>query len=110
MLETRCREIVRHLVELSLLEKFWDPELHPRVPGGTSKGGEFTFKNMGTTKPGDITRLSGLATTLLKPTGPVMGSETEPKYDPTVATSVTATKLSSNPRCSTLVVTSGTRL
>jgi hypothetical protein len=95
--EARYRQIIHSLVELRLVEKFWDPELHPRVPGGTSKGGEFTFKNMGTTKPGDITRLSGLAATLLKPTGPIMGSETEPKYDPTVATSVTGHEVKLDP-------------
>jgi hypothetical protein len=47
--EARYRHIVHTLVELKLAEKSWDPELHPRVPGGTSKGGEFTFKGHGTT-------------------------------------------------------------
>jgi hypothetical protein len=50
--ETRYKEIISKLVELKLLEKFWDPELHPRVPGGTTKGGEFTFKGKGTTDVG----------------------------------------------------------
>ena len=43
------KTIIYSLVELRLAEKFWDPELHPRVPGGTSKGGEFTFRGTGTT-------------------------------------------------------------
>jgi hypothetical protein len=58
------------LVDLRLAERFWDPELHPRVNAGTSKGGEFTFKGTGTTDVADS----------------VMGGTEEP-YDPTVAIS-----------------------
>jgi hypothetical protein len=78
----------------SLDEKFWDPELHPRVPEGTSKGGEFTFKRIGTTGPSDFTKLSG---DLLKPAGPVLGSP-EPKPDPTVATSVSGRTVLLDPK------------
>jgi hypothetical protein len=39
--EARYRQIIHSLVEL---RKSWDPELHPRVPRGISKGGQFSRK------------------------------------------------------------------
>jgi hypothetical protein len=77
----RFKHIISNLVEIRLLEKFWDPELHPRVRAGvSSKGGQFTFKGQGTTAVGGP---------VSKSTDPdaVFGEPTSPADDPTVALS-----------------------